>query len=211
MRGVRRVRVCGGVAIAALLVVAMWLPMLPAPMAAGPEVRDGGAPAPGSGAARTPPFVRVVDGKTFETTLNMNRTLVSLVGIAVAPANTDCGREATRLLQSLSSGGLQLEEDTAATFDAHNRRVYHALTRDGRPVARELVRAGVARVTAEGEARHRFPTDEAAARASGTGCLWNTNVGASAARAPSSARSTAPAPSGLTRMICRVHVGVVTG
>lgn len=128
--------------------------------------------------------MRVLDGRTFETVLAGNQTLVALVGIDVAPGNTDCGRDAASQLQALARGGMRLEDDTTISVDAYNHRVYYALTSDGRSVTQKLVKAGVARVNSTGDAAHRFANDEAAARAAGNGCLWNADAGARLRSAP---------------------------
>ena len=172
--------------LAIVLTLLVWLPPAWEAQSAESTIRLGGAPPPGSGPMTTPAFVRVLDGRTFETLLDGNQVLVVLVGIDVAPGNTACGREAAQQLQVLARGGLRLEEDATIAFDARNYRVYYALTKDGRSVTQELVKAGLAQVNATGEAAHRFPNDAANARAVGKGCLWNSDA---ASRMPTASKA----------------------
>ncbi len=202
-------------ALLAALMLPLLLPASPlAPTSVASSLPPGGAPLPGSGTQSTPPFVRVLDGRTFETTLNGNQVSVVIVGIAVAPGNTDCGQEAARQLRVLAKGGLTLTEDQTIAFDAGHHRVYQATTRDGRVVAQELVRAGVAQLDGTGEATHQYPTEEAQARAAGTGCLWNGgHVTAPSTAAASTAAAPPPVvlPSGFQQIIVGYNLNLPTG
>ncbi len=123
-----------------------------------------------------PGFVRVIDGESIETLIDGQRVGVGFIGISVPQANTPCGREATALLRTLLRGGVNLEEEPALTTDpptdARKRRLYHGNARDGRKVAEELVKAGVARANGEGKYAGQLGGLENAARAAGRGCLW---------------------------------------
>ncbi len=160
-------------AIVMILVTLVVQGTNPAPASVGAGSPGTGVPMVSGGTKTTPPFVRVLDGRSFETTLDGSQVDVVIVGIDVPPGSSACGAEATRQLTALAQGGLTLEEDSTIKFDALHRFVYSARTRDGRVVAEELVKAGVAKVNGTGEPRHRYTAAEADARAAQRGCLWN--------------------------------------
>src|SRR3712207_1734721 len=108
--------------------------------------------------------------------------------------NTPCGREAAAHLRMLVRGGVRLEEDPTLTFDARGRRMYYAFTRDGRPLAPELVTAGVAQALAAGRESAQLRQAEAAARMARRGCVWGgplTTTAAPRTAAATTASSTA--------------------
>ncbi|HEY3061387.1 MAG TPA: PQQ-dependent sugar dehydrogenase, partial [Chloroflexota bacterium] len=104
---------------------------------------------------------------------------IGLVGVSAPMANTNCGRAATGLMWGLTKGGLHLEDEPGLTFDERGRRLYHATTRDGRLLAEELTKAGVAR--AEGRGIHQATVAAGQSEASqvSRGCLWQAGQGAS--------------------------------
>lgn len=129
-----------------------------------------GAPVLGSGPVDVPPFVRVIDGDTFEAWINDNRVGVGVLGVRVPAGNTPCGIEAAETLNALVANGVHLEEDSAIEFDSRLRRMYYVTTVDGRSVAKELVRAGVA--WPDGSTGGALAGLETAARHARRGCLW---------------------------------------
>ncbi|MBI3973851.1 MAG: PQQ-dependent sugar dehydrogenase, partial [Chloroflexi bacterium] len=145
----------------------------PAPAGA-QRVPPGGAPPPGSGPKETGMFIRVIDGDTIDTWVDGQRTGIGLLGIDAPQGNTDCGRQAAVLLRQLTQGKWQLVEDPdlSLAFDSRLRRMYHAVTQDGRSVAVEAVRAGVARADGRGNDAPLLAQEEAQARQAGRGCLW---------------------------------------
>jgi len=166
-------------ALLALLTISLW-PGATRP-AAEAAVKPGGAPPPGSGDVQIPSFVRVIDGESIETLIDGQRVGVGFIGIGVPQANTPCGQAATALLRTLVKGGVNLEEEPALATDpptdARKRRLYHGNARDGRKIAEELIKAGVARANGEGKYATQLAGLENAARAAGRGCLWG-GVGA---------------------------------
>jgi endonuclease YncB( thermonuclease family) len=115
--------------------------------------------------------VRVIDGDSIDTNIDGKRTAVGLIGIAAAPGNTPCGERATMLLRSLVADGLRLEEDPEIVFDERDRRMYYALTADGRSIALELVRAGVAQANGAGREAGSLQAAEAEARTANVSCV----------------------------------------
>jgi glucose/arabinose dehydrogenase/endonuclease YncB( thermonuclease family) len=173
-----------------LLIILVFLVLLvrlePMPVRA-QRVEPGGAPPAGSGAVEASGFIRVIDGDTIETWIDGKRVGIGLIGTSAPMGNTDCGRVAAALLRTLVTGAggigrgpLRLDEDLAFTFDARGRRMYYASNRDGRSIAEELVRAGVARAEGSGRERNRLGELESEARAAGRGCLWGGQQGAGA-------------------------------
>jgi len=178
--------------VALILVTLVLQGAQPTPASAA-TAPDPHGPAPGSGTKTTPPFVRVLDGKSIETILDGAQIDIVIVGIDVSPGNSACGKEATRQLTALAQGGLILEEDSAIAYDAAYRRLYSARTHDGRVVAEELVKAGVAKVNGVGEPRHQYDAAEADARAAKRGCLWNGGQATNAAAPAAVQTNAAPA------------------
>jgi endonuclease YncB( thermonuclease family) len=129
------------------------------------------APAAQAPAANITGSVRVIDGDSIDTNIDGKRTAVGLIGITAAPGNTPCGERATMLLRSLVADGLRLEEDPEIVLDERGRRMYYALTADGRSIAQELVRAGVAAATRTGREADSLRTAETEARDTGARCL----------------------------------------
>ncbi len=179
--------------LALLALLAVWLWPGATHPAAEAAVKPGGAPPPGSGDVQIPGFVRVIDGETIDTLINGQQVGVGFIGISAPQANTPCGQAATALLRTLVKGGVNLEEEPALTTDpptdARKRRLYHGNARDGRKIAEELVKAGVARANGAGKYANQLAGLEIAARAAGRGCLWG-GVGAAG---PATATGGAPA------------------
>lgn len=128
-------------------------------------------PAGQSPAANITGAVRVIDGDSIDTNIDGRRTAVGLIGINAAPGNTPCGERATMLLRSLVADGLRLDEDPDIVFDERDRRMYYAYAADGRSIAQELVRAGVARATGAGREADQLRAAEIEARDAGASCL----------------------------------------
>ena len=143
----------------------------PAPAGA-QRVGPGGAPPVGSGPVDVTGFVRVIDGDTIEAYIGGKRAGIGLIGLDAPMGNTACGRDAAAALRGLVRGGLRLEEDPGSAFDALGRRMYYGTTRDGKSIAEEQVKAGVAQAGGEGRERDTLAAAEATARAAGRGCLW---------------------------------------
>lgn len=169
--GLRIQRIALAIVMILVTLVVQGAQLTPASAASAPASHG---PAPGSGTKTTPPFVRVLDGKSFEAFLDNVLVGVVIVGIDVAPGNSACGMEATRQLTALAQGGLILEEDSTIAYDSSYHRLYSARTHVGRVVAEELVKAGVAKVNGVGEPRHQYAAVEADARAGTTGPVGQT-------------------------------------
>jgi endonuclease YncB( thermonuclease family) len=95
-------------------------------------------------------FVRVIDGDSVEAWIDGKKVATGLLGVVVPTLNNDCGRQARDFLESLIGAGLRLGEDPAETFDERGRRMYRAMSLDGRSVAQEMVRVGAARASGKG-------------------------------------------------------------
>ena len=141
------------------------------------RVEPGGAPPPGSGTVEIEGFVRGIDGDTMELDYQGSKAGVGVIGIEAPQANTACGLEAANQLQAMVMNGVRLEEDRAIAFDnERGLRMYYAVTPDGRSVAEELVKAGVARATGEGREIDRLTNLETEARNAKRGCLWGEEL-----------------------------------
>ncbi|HEY8598318.1 MAG TPA: PQQ-dependent sugar dehydrogenase, partial [Thermomicrobiales bacterium] len=163
------------------LVVAMLLvalvpnaPLSAAAALAPPRTGPSGAPPPGSGDVEIDDFVRVIDGNTVEVTIGGGKVGVGLLGIDAPLYNTDCGREAIDLLNALVADGMRLVEDPEKSLAVNDRtlRMYHGFTKDGRSIAKELIRAGRGRANGQGRDARTLGQDEGDARGNGRGCLW---------------------------------------
>src|SRR5258708_7599344 len=98
----------------------------------------GQAPAKGTGSTTVTGSIRVIDGDTLDVHINGKEIALGLLGIDAPMGNSDCGKQATALLQSLVKNGLHLDEDLSFTLDSRKRRLYYALTPDGKSVASAL-------------------------------------------------------------------------
>ena len=170
-----------------------------------PANSKGGAPEWGKGTISVP-FARVIDGNSLDVVINGSRVAVGLLGIDVPQGNTDCGRAATALLKTLVKGGLFLEDDTDPKFtiDGRKRRMYQPVTKDGRLITEELVKAGLARATGEGKHSSALAGRESGARNGGNGCLWNGGKATADAPIPApeptvNAASTTTLPGGFSQ------------
>jgi glucose/arabinose dehydrogenase len=159
-----------------------------------PRAHPGGAPPPDSGPIDYPGFVRVVDGDSVEIRLGGTQVLVGLIGVDTPAGNTACGREAAAVLRALTRDGVRLEEESGLLFDTQGRRLYYAVTRDGRSIALALVSAGVARAVPQGRESAQLAAAEDEARAAQRGCLWREPRPMAAAPLPSPAAAPVPGP-----------------
>lgn len=129
------------------------------------------APPPGHGPITVNGFVRVIEADTFEVRVEGRRVGVRIVGIRVAPGNTECGLRAMNVLQGLVECGIVLEDDPLVpTFDAQKLRLYR-VTRNSVSVAVELAHAGFAESDQRGTDRDLIVAAAAEARASRRGCV----------------------------------------
>jgi glucose/arabinose dehydrogenase len=142
----------------------------------------GGAPGPRSEPFQPTGFARVVSGDAFEVTIDGRRVNAGVLGIWAAPFGTPCGDAATRALQGLIGRGMVLQDDPANLMDVRKRRLYVVRTGDGRSVAIELLKAGLAKTTGVGPEAAAMAAAEATARQSGTGCVWGGPVPAAPTR-----------------------------
>ncbi|MGI8549495.1 MAG: PQQ-dependent sugar dehydrogenase, partial [Dehalococcoidia bacterium] len=178
----------------ALLILPLLLGARAAPILA-QALSPSGAPPAGSGSIDLKGFVRAVDGDTLDVLINGNQVTIGLIGIAAPMGNTPCGRQATAALQKLVMGGVHLDEDPSLNLDARQRRLYYARSRDGHSIALPLVQSSLVKADGNGRERNSLASAEAQARASRTGCLWNSQPGALApALAPISAASPSVTP-----------------
>jgi endonuclease YncB( thermonuclease family) len=123
---------------------------------------------------------RVIDGDTLDAIIEGHRVSVGLAGLAAPVGNTECGRRAADYLRELLADGVRLEDDAALpVFDARGRRTYVAWTLDGRSVAEEEVRAGLAasNVQSARVGDEIILAAEADAQAAARGCLWDASAG----------------------------------
>src|SRR5262245_22298817 len=151
--------------IAALLLLATS-----PPAAAQSRVPDGSAPPPGTPPIEVRGFVRVIDGDSMEVRLDGKQVGIGIVGVNVPMGNTPCGREATERLRRLVMGGMRLEDVSGEVADERGRRMFRVLTLDGRDVATELTRAGLARASGRGPHASALQALEEQARVGNTGC-----------------------------------------
>ncbi|MCU1326207.1 MAG: hypothetical protein JWN34_1577, partial [Bryobacterales bacterium] len=136
-----------------------------------PSAMNAQAPLQGSGHIEYRGFVRVIDAGTFEVTLNGNRVGIGAIGIKAPEANTSCGKLAATLSKTLLPFRASLEEDPKITFDARGRRMYYLRTSDGRSVAQELAKAGLAVPDGTGKEAAKLMGLSKQASAAGLGCL----------------------------------------
>jgi glucose/arabinose dehydrogenase/endonuclease YncB( thermonuclease family) len=130
------------------------------------------APPPGSGSIDLGGYIRVIDGDTIETRINGRLVGIGIIGVRAARGNTPCGQLAINQLQALSqSRALRLEEDPKLVLDGLKRRLYYVVTPAGQSVARQLVRAGVARPNGKGRETSDLLADEQDARRNNRGCI----------------------------------------
>jgi glucose/arabinose dehydrogenase/N-acetylneuraminic acid mutarotase/endonuclease YncB( thermonuclease family) len=138
----------------------------------GAQVAWAQAPPPGSGTINLTGFVRVIDGDTLETRLDGKLVGIGLIGIRAARGNTPCGELAASVVAALlEKPGARLEEDLPLVLDARKRRLYHLVTGDGKSLARELVKAGVAKSNGKGREALDLVRDEEEAKNANRGCI----------------------------------------
>jgi glucose/arabinose dehydrogenase/PKD repeat protein/endonuclease YncB( thermonuclease family) len=150
---------------------------VPVPRVVDAHIGPGGAMALAPGPQEVRGFVRVVDGDTLDVNIRdpqgqSQRVAVGLVGVQAAQGNTECGREATQATRALVKGGVRLEEDTTIAIDGRGRRMFRAVSLDGRDVATELVRDGHARWDGRGDRGAQIRSLESDAETSRSGCVW---------------------------------------
>ncbi|MCC7372776.1 MAG: PQQ-dependent sugar dehydrogenase [Chloroflexi bacterium] len=136
------------------------------------SLMPGGAPEPRSGPFQPRGFVRVIDGDTFEVTIDGRRVYAGVLGIVAPPFGTECGTAARSQLQALIGRGVILRDDPANLFDARKRRLYVVQTVANQSVAVAMLQAGLARTTGIGPEAAAMAAAEAKARQDGTGCVW---------------------------------------
>ncbi len=175
---------------AGLVVAALLLVQLVAQIAGAPEqtsdpsatilssalkfIGPGGADAVGPGPVDVRGFVRVVDGDTLDVTIRGHRVAVGLLGVRAPLYNSACGAQATVALMALARGGIHFDDDPTVTFDSRLRRMYRAVALDGRDVAEELARSGVAVGDGHGQRATNVFTAENEARGANRGCAWRS-------------------------------------
>jgi len=129
------------------------------------------APPAGSGPITISGFVRVIEGDTLEVSINGRRVGVGVVGIKALRGNSPCGKQSISLAYQLLPGRLTLQEDPlVSAFDARKRRMYRVLMPNGRPLAVELARAGLAHRKGEGIDDEDITAAEDDAKKSGKPC-----------------------------------------
>lgn len=135
-------------------------------------IGPGGAFALSSGPKEVHGFVHAVDGDTLDMWLEGQRVAVGLSGVWTPMGNTDCGKEATKHLQSLIRSGIRLQDDAALTVDGRLRRIFKASTLDGRSIATDMVENGFARADERTDEHDSVLRLEAEAQADHRGCVW---------------------------------------
>ena len=127
--------------------------------------------------------VRVIEGDTLEVSLNGTRVGVRIPGIKVPRGNTPCGRQASAAMRELlSSGAILDDENQLSPRDNRGLSLFRVTTAGGRPVAAELVAAGLA--IADSSNGNPTDADEIAAAQSNAqnerrGCVWSDDSGVS--------------------------------
>ena len=119
--------------------------------------------------------VRVIEADTLEVSVRGARVGVRIPGIRVPRGNTECGRRASALVQEILSSGAWLGEETRLPLlDKGWLRRYRVTTADGRSVAAELARAGLAVANSREADAVDFPeiaANEADAQNTARGCV----------------------------------------
>ena len=125
--------------------------------------------------------VRVIEGDTLEVSINGMRVGVRIPGIKVPRGNTPCGREASAAMRELlSSGAILGDEIRLSPRDNRGLSLFRVTTPDGRPVAAELVAAGLAIADPANENAADFPEILAAqsnAQNAQRGCVYADDSG----------------------------------
>jgi glucose/arabinose dehydrogenase/PKD repeat protein/endonuclease YncB( thermonuclease family) len=153
------------------------------------HIGPGGAMALAAGPHEIHGFVRVVDGDTLDVNITdakgeSQRVAVGLVGLQAPLGNTDCGKQAIKAIRALVKGGLRLQEDSTIAVDGRGRRMFRAVSLDGRDIANELVRDGHARWDGRGEHGAQINSLEADATTAQRGCVWQSGEAPADLRGP---------------------------
>jgi len=136
------------------------------------------APARGSGQRQVPGPIRVIEADTLEVSLDGSRVGVKVIGVKAPPGNTACGREAIGVVSQLLADGIWLDEDLNLPPIEEKRKLrkYRVTTADGRSLAQELARNGIAGVEPSDNAGQEASDIEAAendAKGAQRGCVWS--------------------------------------
>jgi glucose/arabinose dehydrogenase/endonuclease YncB( thermonuclease family) len=148
------------------------------------RIGPGGALAVKRGPKDLRGYVRVIDGDTLDVYLDGQRVPVGVIGVRTPQGNTDCGIQAAQQLRQLVKGGVRLEEDSTLAIDGRFRRMYRAVTLDGRSIADDLVRNGFAKTDGKGDYKRDLAQAESDASSAAQGCIWKDGLPADL-RAPS--------------------------
>jgi len=155
-------------AVVLLAVVSMLMPVLNADSVKG---NPGGAPPRGSGPIHFTGFPSVIEGDSLDLQLYGNRVAVGIIGVDAPRGNSSCGKAASKVTRQLLGSDLYLQEDLNFTFDSRKRRMYYVYTKDGRSVARELARNGLAHANGKGKEAQGLSDTEKDAAAKRVGCI----------------------------------------
>ena len=122
-------------------------------------------------------FVRVVDGKSIDAVIDGRRVAIAVHGIDTPQGNTSCGKQAADALKAATRaartrGGVRLVDDPSDQFDSRGRKIFYLEDTSGRPLADDLVKAGVARANGKGKDKDRLRQADDDARGNRRGCLW---------------------------------------
>ena len=125
--------------------------------------------------------VRVIEGDTLEVSINGMRVGVRIPGITVPRGNTPCGRQASAAMRELLSSGAILDDEIRLSpRDNRGLSLLRVTTPGGRPVAAELVAAGLAIADPSNGNAADFDDIVAAesnAQTAQRGCVWSDDSG----------------------------------
>jgi endonuclease YncB( thermonuclease family) len=120
---------------------------------------------------------QVIDGSTLDAQVNDMRTPVGYLGIDTPALNQRCGQQAMQRNRDLIGGGghVLLATDPLYQFDDHHRQLFYAYTVDGVSIEETLLNEGLAVAVRTDAGRGAdLAALQAAAQASGQGCLWSS-------------------------------------
>jgi len=123
--------------------------------------------------ALTVEVIRVVDGDTLDVQSAQTELRVRLFGVDTPERGEACFDEATERLTTLAGEQVQLLPDERQT-DSFGRELRYVYAADGTLIDELLVADGFGYAwTEDGQFRSQIMAAEAAARATGAGCLWD--------------------------------------
>ena len=124
-------------------------------------------------AAQAATLIRIIDGDTFEASLNGNSVTIRLFGADTPERGEACFREATDRLSTLLARGDRVWLQPGPRNDDGSRLLRYAFTDERVLIDALLVREGLAAAwRRDGQLRDTIIALEDAARSLGVGCLF---------------------------------------